>query len=199
MTQAQRDAIAAPANGLIVFNTTTNALDTYGGRGWENTLSLIGYGTTGQVLSSTGTGTAWINSSTSNSLFDTDGNTSIQLEETTNEDFIRFDTAGQERFVIDSAGRICVNTSNPIDTFNLTGDMFLTHNSIQSDDHAFEIDVNASGFGDVKALDIVYQTGALGAGSDEGVILVNIDESASTGGSSSRFGSLGYRGYGSAL
>lgn len=139
-------------------------------------------GINGQLLSSTGTGTAWINSSTSNSLFDTDGNTGIQVEETTNEDFIRFDTAGQERFVIDSAGRICVNTTNPIDTFNLTGDMFLTHNSVQSDDHAFEIDVNAGGFGDVKALDIVYQTGALGAESDEGVILVNIDESASTGG-----------------
>ena len=182
MTQANCEAKVTPKKGLIIYNTTTNALNIYNGSGWENTLSLNGYGTSGQVLSSTGTGTAWINSSTSNSLFDTDGNTRIQVEETTNEDFIRFDTAGQERFVIDSAGRICVNTTNPVDTFNLTGDMFLTHNSIQSDDHAFEIDVNAGGFGDVKALDIVYQTGALSAESDEGVILVNIDESASTGG-----------------
>ena len=64
----------------------------------------------------------------------------------------------------------------------MTGDIFLTHNYVQSDDHAFEIDVNAGGFGDVKALGTVYQTGALSAESYEGVILVNIDESASTGG-----------------
>lgn len=75
--------------------------------------------------------------------------------------------------------------------FNIAGAMHLTHVATATDDHAFEIDVNAAGFGDVKALDIAYETGALAAGSDEAVILVNIDESASTGGDVSAFEVLG--------
>ena len=56
------------------------------------------------------------------------------------------------------------------------------HTAINSDDHALEIDVNAAGFGDVKAIDLDYITGAIAGGQDEAVILVNIDESAATGG-----------------
>lgn len=55
----------------------------------------------------------------------------------------------------------------------------LEHTAIESNDHAIEIDVNAAGFGDVKALDIVYITGAISAGSDEECILINVDETSS--------------------
>ncbi len=49
-------------------------------------------------------------------------------------------------------------------------------------DHALEIECDAAGYGDVKALDIDYTTGALAAGDEEACILVNIDESLATGG-----------------
>ena len=58
----------------------------------------------------------------------------------------------------------------------------MDHTALENDDHALEIDVDADGFGDVKALDIVYTTGAIIAGEDEEAILINIDQSASIGG-----------------
>jgi len=39
MTQAQRDAIASPATGLTVYNTTTNHLNTWNGSKWDEALS----------------------------------------------------------------------------------------------------------------------------------------------------------------
>ncbi|HEC62494.1 MAG TPA: hypothetical protein ENI27_09635 [bacterium] len=64
--------------------------------------------------------------------------------------------------------------------FNKTIDIH--HTAIRPDDHAVEIDVDAATFGDVKAIDIDYITGILVAGRDEGIILVNIDETLATGG-----------------
>jgi hypothetical protein len=58
----------------------------------------------------------------------------------------------------------------------------ISHTADSADDHALEIDCNAAGFGDVKAIDITYITGAIAAGQDEECLLVNIDQSASTGG-----------------
>lgn len=66
--------------------------------------------------------------------------------------------------------------------WTFTDAIHIEHTSTAPDDHALEIDVDAAGFGDVKALDIVYTTGALADGQDEAVILVNIDEIAATGG-----------------
>lgn len=73
------------------------------------------------------------------------------------------------------------NNVSGIQTLDAT-DINVVHTAIIDDDHAVEICCKADGHGDVKALDIDYQTGALAAGSSEGVILINIDESASTGG-----------------
>lgn len=64
----------------------------------------------------------------------------------------------------------------------LQGTYDIIHTALAADDHAFEIDVNAAGFGDVKAIDIVYITGAINLGQDEAIILANIDESAALGG-----------------
>jgi hypothetical protein len=60
--------------------------------------------------------------------------------------------------------------------------MDVVHTSTSADDHALEIELDAAGYGDVKALDIVYTTGAIAAGSDGEAILINIDKSTSTGG-----------------
>lgn len=35
LTTAQRDAISAPATGLLIYNTTTKVLEVYDGSGWQ--------------------------------------------------------------------------------------------------------------------------------------------------------------------
>ena len=63
----------------------------------------------------------------------------------------------------------------------VSGEMDLIHTSSEPDDHAFEIDVDAAGYGDVKAIDIDYITGDITVGEDEAIILINIDEIGATG------------------
>lgn len=72
--------------------------------------------------------------------------------------------------------------NSTLDHLDLTGEMDIHHTAVATNEHALEIDVNAAGFGDVKAIDIDYITGAVVDGQDEAVILVNIDESSATGG-----------------
>ena len=66
---------------------------------------------------------------------------------------------------------------------DITGEAIISKTATQADEHGVEINYNAAGFGDAKALDIVYTTGAIVTGQDEASILVNIDETAATGGS----------------
>ena len=58
----------------------------------------------------------------------------------------------------------------------------LTHTSTADDDHALEIDCNAAGFGDVKAIDVVYVSGGINTGDLEEGILINLDETGANGG-----------------
>lgn len=122
--------------------------------------------TTKKFLSQTGDGAAsaapaW---STVDEIVDADSDTKIQVEESADEDIIRFDAAGTEMMTLGADG---------LDIF---------HTAAGEDEHAVEMDVDAAGHGDVKALDIDYITGAIAAGEDEGIILINIDEIAATGG-----------------
>ncbi|WP_198172441.1 glycine rich domain-containing protein [Hymenobacter ginkgonis] len=39
MSQPQRDAIASPANGLTIYNTSTNALNTWNGTSWTEAIT----------------------------------------------------------------------------------------------------------------------------------------------------------------
>jgi hypothetical protein len=70
----------------------------------------------------------------------------------------------------------------PATGLTVSGEMDILHTASVSDDHALEISINAAGYGDVKAIDIDYTTGAISAGEDEAIILVNIDEIDATGG-----------------
>lgn len=75
-----------------------------------------------------------------------------------------------------------IGTNTPFDTLTVVGAVDFIHTSTESTDHALEIDVNAAGFSDVKAIDIVYTTGALGSSEEDAVISINIDETLAAGG-----------------
>jgi hypothetical protein len=59
----------------------------------------------------------------SDSIADADGDTKIQVEESSDDDVIRFDTAGTERMVITAAGKVGVGTNAPGYQLDLTGDI----------------------------------------------------------------------------
>ncbi|WP_338357484.1 hypothetical protein [Yeosuana marina] len=82
MNTTDRTAISSPANGLLVYDTTTESLWFYNG---------------------TATTPAWQQLSAS-SISDADGNTKVEVEKNENEDVIRLSTAGTERMTIDNAG-----------------------------------------------------------------------------------------------
>jgi hypothetical protein len=74
MTEAQMQAIASPAAGLMVYNTNAKAIFFYNGGSWTHTPSA----------------TALL-------LRDTDGDTRVEVEKNPDEDIIRFSLAGVER------------------------------------------------------------------------------------------------------
>ena len=83
-------------------------------------------GSAGQVLKvpSSGTQLIWAADAGGGSatvLTDTDGDTKIQVEESADEDIIRFDTAGTQRMVITDAGRVGINTQSPAAMLHVNG------------------------------------------------------------------------------
>jgi hypothetical protein len=78
MTAAQRAAIASPATGLLVFDTSAGQYHFYNGSTWVSLSS--------SVIPST--------------LVDTDGDTKIQVEKMPDEDIIRFDMGGTEHLLL---------------------------------------------------------------------------------------------------
>jgi len=83
---------------------------------------------------------------------------------------------------INNLGQLGIGTNNPEHEIEVTGDIRIGYTATTTDNNAVEIDMDAAGFGGNEALDIDYITGALAAGSAEAAILVNIDETLSTGG-----------------
>ena len=88
----------ADQHGMLVFLNTTTSTYNSGFYYWNN---------------NTGTWIA-LNSSLSTSMIDADSDTSIQVEETTDEDIIRFDLAGVEYLVMDSGRLFTRNTGNSV-------------------------------------------------------------------------------------
>ena len=89
LTTIQRDAITNPATALQIYNLDNAQLEVWNGTAW---VTLAG---------------------NSSAIADTDGDTQIQTEENSDEDILRFDTAGTERMVIDNAGNVGIGTRNP--------------------------------------------------------------------------------------
>ena len=75
----------------------------------------------------------WLNIASSGGLpTDADVDTRLQVEESADEDFIRFDTAGSERMLINNLGRVGINTPNPLDIFEVTGEMLINHTATKN-------------------------------------------------------------------
>jgi len=77
----------------------------------------ISDGTNGQVLTTNGSGSfSFADAAGGGSTQDADGDTKIQVEEGTDDDTIRFDTAGSERLIITPTGNVGINTTTPYDS-----------------------------------------------------------------------------------
>lgn len=70
-----------------------------------------------------------------------------------------------------------------VEELNVVGQAIYSFTATENDTHAATMSVNAAGFGDVKAFEVMYSTGAVSAGETEAAILIDIDETAATGGS----------------
>ena len=57
---------------------------------------------------------------------DADGNTKVQVEESSDENKIRFDTAGSERMIIDENGKVGIGTSSPASAVEVQGGLTTT-------------------------------------------------------------------------
>ena len=86
-------------------------------------------GTVGQILSTTATGIDWVNAPSTALIQDADTDTKIQVEEGTDDDTIRFDTAGTERAVISATGNVGIETSNPVTQLSVGSDLVIDNNT----------------------------------------------------------------------
>jgi len=80
-------------------------------------------GSANQVLKTDGSGNvSWAAASGSGtSIADADNNTKIQVEESADENKIRFDTAGSERMIIDANGKVGIGTASPVKPLHVNG------------------------------------------------------------------------------
>jgi len=97
MTTAERVTIPLPATGLLVFDNTSGSFWFYDGTNWI------------------GVGTQAVQTLSSNSLFDLDNDTKIEVEQTADEDVIHFNVKGTEFFrMSDSAHLEILNSGQSV-------------------------------------------------------------------------------------
>lgn len=89
MSAQNRDDILSPATGLVVYVNDDNKYYYYNGTSWVLFTPAI------------------------DAIWDADGNTGIQTEESANENYLRFDTDGTERMLIDNSGNLGLGVASP--------------------------------------------------------------------------------------
>jgi hypothetical protein len=141
---ASSDPSSSLNEGDLVYNSTSNVVKFYNGSAWVEISAVTSSTITGQtaetsiadddliLLSDTSASGALRKMTKANfvtglgsasSIADTDADTKIQVEESSDEDKLRFDTGGTERAVMDSNG-IALTTN---------GGSFIHHNTIAND------------------------------------------------------------------
>ena len=88
----------------------------------------------------------------SDALQDTDNDTKIQVEESNDEDKIRFDVAGTQAAIIDNSGNLGVGVETPIEELALSGDMHIVQSSVTTGRGGL---LNSVG-SEVRALEFYY-------------------------------------------
>ena len=78
--------------------------------------------------------------------------------------------------------KLGLGTATPLGVLDVRGESAFTFTAVSSDTSSLKITTNAAGNGDVKALNLVYDTGVLLSGSDNAVMLINVDESKAVNG-----------------
>lgn len=91
MNTAQRTAIASPATGLLVFDSETESFWFYNGNEWTALISGV-----------------------PSILRDADNDTKVQVEESADEDKIRFDLSGTEHYVMNGPRLEVLNSGNSV-------------------------------------------------------------------------------------
>ena len=138
------DPTASLNEGDLFYNSNTNVLKFYNGSAWIVVSAVTSTTITGQsaetsiadkdliMISDTSASGALKKMTkanfvtglgSANAIADADGDTKIQVEESSDEDKVRFDTGGSERAVLDSNG-IALSTN---------GGSFIHHNTIAND------------------------------------------------------------------
>jgi hypothetical protein len=141
---ASSDPSSSLNEGDLAYNSTSNVVKYYNGSAWVEIAAITSSTITGQtaetsiadddliLLSDTSASGALRKMTKANfvtglgsasSIADTDSDTQIQVEESSDEDKLRFDTGGTERAVMDSNG-IALTTN---------GGSFIHHNTIAND------------------------------------------------------------------
>ncbi len=106
MTTAERNRLGSiAATALLVFDTDTGSFWFYNGTAWEQLIS-----TNTNTTSNNRNGT----SSVAMSVEDNDGDTKIQVEESADEDIIRFDAGGTEYMTLSNGVLSIENTGNSV-------------------------------------------------------------------------------------
>jgi len=99
-------------------------------------------------------------------LQDKDNDTKVQVEESADEDKIRFDTAGAERMIIDNSGNVGIRTASPATELHLNGSLTFTE---RSSDPTNPAEGNC----------VLWMSNGAGSG-DDGDIIIKITAGGST-------------------
>ena len=97
-------AVTSPVNGMLIYDIADECTKTYQNGAWSGCLT------------------------TPTSIIDANADTQIQVEESTDDDTIRFDTAGTERVVIDNTGNVGIGIT-PVEALTVDGNIQITNNS----------------------------------------------------------------------
>ncbi len=83
-----------------------------------------------------------------------------------------------------TANIVSVEDSSGVQLFYIEADgtVHIEQTATESDEHALNIKMDAAGFGDAKAIDLLFTTGATTTGEDEEVVFIEIDDFLSIGG-----------------